>query len=51
MKRQRRGRDGFQFFGSLTIDGVSQRLRVSLHELSGPELYGVELDPEGVREP
>jgi alkaline phosphatase D len=49
MKPNRPPSEGLQFFGSVQIDADSERLRVALHDLSGAELYGVDLDPEGAR--
>jgi alkaline phosphatase D len=37
---------GMQFFGAVHVDAKSERMTVSLHDLSGARIYGVELDPE-----
>jgi len=47
MKPNRPPSEGFQFFGSIDIDPAGERMRVGLHDLSGAELYGVDLEPEG----
>jgi len=49
MKPNRPPSEGLQFFGCVGIDAESERLRVSLHDLSGAELFGVDLDPERTR--
>lgn len=36
---------GFQFFGSVRIDGASEVMTVALHDVTGKKLYGVELPP------
>ncbi len=45
MKPNRPPSDGFQFFGLVRIDGASEVMRVSLHDLAGRELWAVELEP------
>lgn len=45
MKPNRPPSDGFQFFGMVRIDGASEVMRVGLHDLSGKELWAVELEP------
>jgi alkaline phosphatase D len=35
-----------QYFGIGKIDGATQELAVSLHDLSGKKLWGVTLQPE-----
>lgn len=42
MKPNRPPWDGFQFFGTLEIDGKTQALRAALHDLSGKTIYSVE---------
>ncbi len=37
--------DGFQFYGLGRVDPRSKRLTVSLHDLTGTQLYSVDLDP------
>ncbi len=44
MKPNRPPSDGLQFFGMLRIDGKTNALRASLHDLSGKALYHVELE-------
>ena len=46
MKGNRPPSDGFQFFGTLTIDARTRVLTTRLHDLSGKELFRVELPPE-----
>ena len=43
LKQNRSPLDGRQYFGLGRIDGESARLRVSLHDIDGRELYHVEL--------
>jgi alkaline phosphatase D len=38
--------DGLQFFGLVKIDGKSEVMTVSLHNLLGEKIYSVELSPE-----
>jgi alkaline phosphatase D len=45
MKPNRPPSDGLQFFGMVRIDGASEVMRVGLHDLSGKELWAVELEP------
>jgi alkaline phosphatase D len=45
MKPNRPPSAGLQFFGTLRIDGRSQVLTARLHDLSGADLYHVELTP------
>jgi alkaline phosphatase D len=40
---------GQQYFGVTRIDGATEVMRVSLHDLYGKELYSVELTPDIVR--
>jgi alkaline phosphatase D len=37
--------DGYQYFGTLTVDGASGRLTAELFNVAGERLYGVDLDP------
>jgi alkaline phosphatase D len=37
--------DGFQFFGHVAIDGDSQVMTVTLYDLDGNVLFGVDLEP------
>lgn len=45
MKPNRPPSDGLQFFGRVHIDGATEVMRVSLHDLAGRSLYSVELAP------
>ncbi len=46
MKGNRPPSDGFQFFGTLTIDGRTHTMTAKLHDLAGKVLYSVELAAE-----
>ena len=46
MKQNRPPSDGFQFFGTLRVDGKTEALTVSLRNAEGAVLYTVELPPE-----
>jgi alkaline phosphatase D len=46
MKPNRPPSAGFQFFGTLRIDGRSQVMTVRLHDLTGEALYTLELPPQ-----
>ena len=46
LKQNRSPFDGQQYFGLGRIDGATQALTVSLHDIDGKELYKVELAPE-----
>ena len=46
MKPNRSPKDGLQFFGAVKIDGKTQAMAVSLHDLTGKQLYRVELPPQ-----
>jgi alkaline phosphatase D len=37
--------DGYQYFGTLTIDGASARLSAELWNVGGERVYGVDLEP------
>jgi alkaline phosphatase D len=45
MKQNRPPSDGMQYFGLARIDGVTDVLTVSLHDLTGKVLYRVDLQP------
>ena len=45
MKQNRPPSEGMQFFGLASIDGASDVLTVSLHDLTGKVLYRVDLQP------
>ncbi len=45
MKPNRPPWDGYQFYGTLTIDGRTRILTARLHDLSGRVLYQVDLEP------
>ncbi len=51
MKPNRPPSEGFQFFGTLDVDGASRVLTARLHDVSGRELYKLELAPEGLSAP
>lgn len=40
--------EGLQFFGTVKIDGTSEVMTVSLHNIAGEVLYSVDLQPEEV---
>ena len=46
MKQNRPPSDGFQFFGTLRVDGRTEALTVSLRNAAGTVLYTLELPPE-----
>jgi alkaline phosphatase D len=48
MKQNRPPSEGMQYFGMVKIDGVTEAMTVSLHDLKGDTLFRVSLDPEGV---
>ncbi len=43
MRPNRSPKDGFQFFGGVKIDGKTEALTASLHDIAGKQLYSVEL--------
>lgn len=45
MKGNRSPREGHQFFGQVRLDGISEVLTVTLHNLEGRELFRQELEP------
>ena len=45
MKPNRPPSDGLQFFGAVRIDGETETLTVSLHNLAGQKVYSVDLQP------
>jgi alkaline phosphatase D len=45
-KQNRAPTFGQQYFGIAKIDGATQAMRVSLHELDGKEIYALDLAPE-----
>lgn len=45
LKGNRSPKDGYQFFGAVRIDGRTENLTVSLHNIDGKELYRNELIP------
>jgi alkaline phosphatase D len=45
MKGNRSPKDGYQFFGAVHLDGQTENLTVSLHNIDGKELYKNELMP------
>jgi alkaline phosphatase D len=46
LKANRPPSDGLQFFGLVKIDGKSEVMTVSFHNLLGAKIYAVELTPE-----
>jgi alkaline phosphatase D len=46
MKPNRPPSAGYQFFGTLRVDGKSQVMTARLHDLSGKAIYTQELEPE-----
>jgi alkaline phosphatase D len=46
LKQHRPPTEGFQFFGTVRIDGASQVMTVALHNLEGKVIYSVNLPPE-----
>jgi alkaline phosphatase D len=38
--------DGKQYFGAVRIDGPTEAMTVSLHDVKGDMLFRVSLDPE-----
>jgi alkaline phosphatase D len=46
MKPNRSPLDSLQFFGAVRIDGRTEAMTVSLHDLTGRKLYGVDLAAE-----
>ena len=49
MKQNRPPSDGMQYFGLGRIDGETEVLTVSLHDLAGNTLFRVDLPPEPAR--
>jgi len=45
MKPRRPPSDGLQFFGSVRVNGKTEVMTVSLHNLEGDKIYGVDLEP------
>jgi alkaline phosphatase D len=45
MKPNRSPKEGLQFFGAVKIDGRTEIMTVSLHDLTGKKLFGVDLNP------
>ena len=43
MKANRSPKDGFQFFGAVSIDGKTKAMSVGLHNINGKQIYRVEL--------
>jgi alkaline phosphatase D len=46
LKKNRPPSEGLQFFGAVRIDGKTEVMTVSLHDLEGKKLYGVDLAPQ-----
>jgi alkaline phosphatase D len=49
MKPKRPPSDGLQFFGSVRVDGKTEVMTVSLYNLEGAKIYGVNLEPGHTR--
>jgi alkaline phosphatase D len=47
LKPNRPPSEGLQFYGRLRIDGRTQVLSASLHDLGGRKLFNVDLEPQG----
>ena len=45
-KQNRAPAVGQQYFGVAKVDGATETMRVALHDLTGKELYKVDLAPE-----
>ncbi|MCI0525043.1 MAG: alkaline phosphatase D family protein [Acidobacteria bacterium] len=45
MKPNRSPKEGFQFFGSVRIDGKTEVMTVGLHDINGKNLFSVDLPP------
>ena len=43
MKPNRSPKEGFQFFGAVKLDGKTEAMTVSLHDIAGKQLYSVTL--------
>ena len=46
MKQNLPPTDGKQYFGAVRIDGATEAMTVSLHDVKGDTLFRVSLDPE-----
>jgi alkaline phosphatase D len=46
LKKNRPPSEGLQFFGAVRIDAKTEVMTVSLHDLEGKKLYGVDLAPQ-----
>jgi alkaline phosphatase D len=46
MRPNRSPKDGFQFFGAVKIDGKTEAMTVSLHDIAGKRLFSVDLPPQ-----
>src|SRR5215471_10186972 len=47
MKQNRPPTEGMQYFGLVAIDGATEVMTVTLHDLKGTELFKVRVNPEG----
>ena len=45
MKQNRAPSDGMQYFGRIGIDGATEMMAVTLHDLKGDVIFAVDLDP------
>ncbi len=48
LKPNRSPKDGFQFFGAVKIDGQSEAMTVSLHDIAGQKLFSVDLPSQKI---
>lgn len=46
MKGNRSPSEGYQFFGTVRIDGKTEVMQVALHNTAGQQLYSLDLEPE-----
>jgi alkaline phosphatase D len=46
MRPNRSPKDGFQFFGAVKIDGQTEAMIVSLHDIAGQKLFSIDLPPQ-----
>ncbi len=46
LKPSRSPKDGLQFFGAVKIDGKTEAMTVSLHDIDGQKIFGVDLSPQ-----
>ena len=46
MKQNRPPSEGMQYFGCISIDGATEVMAVTLHDLRGDVIFAVNLDPQ-----